>query len=85
MSLFSYPDVNKGKAGKVESSKEGKEWRVQNCHHCVTAGEGALERIWVVSDFYLVLSVILIAYMQAGHQLVAADKRVLVVFEKVKI
>ena len=36
-----------------------------------------------VSDFYLVLSVILIAYMQAGHQLVAADA--LVVFEKVKI
>ena len=38
-----------------------------------------------VSDFYLVLSVILIAYMQAGHQLVAADERALVVFEKVKI
>ena len=51
MSLFSYPDVNKGKAGKVESSKEGKEGRVENCHHCVTAGEGALERIWVCQWF----------------------------------
>ena len=38
-----------------------------------------------VSDFYLVLSGILIAYIQAGHQLVAADEHALVVFEKVKI
>ena len=38
----SYPDVNKGEAGKVESSKESKEGRIEDRHHCVTTGEGAL-------------------------------------------
>ena len=38
-----------------------------------------------VSDFYLFSSDFDCIYMQAGHQLVAADERALVVFEKVKI
>ena len=37
-----YPDVDKGEAGKVESSKEGEEWSIEDRHHCVTAGEGSL-------------------------------------------
>ena len=29
----------------VEPAKEGKEWSIKNRHHCVTTGEGALNRL----------------------------------------
>ena len=39
--------MDEGEAGKVESGKESKERRIKNRHHCVTAGEGALNTILI--------------------------------------
>ena len=44
-----HPNMNKGETGKVESSKEGEEWSVEDSHHCVAAREGALNKKTFIS------------------------------------